>query len=97
MNMRLLAALATGLAAATISTSALAWEPIASCAPTWSTSPSQYHVNEDGYSRIDLETVRGIFADGFDEWERPCCSAWRATEAGLTSGVGEDNRNRQNI
>lgn len=97
MNMRILAALTTCLVAGTTASSAYAWEPLASCEPTWSTSPSQYHVNENGYSRIDLETVREIFADGFDEWERPCCSAWRATEAGLTTGTGEDNRNRQNI
>lgn len=76
---------------------AFAWQPLDSCRPVWSQQPSQYHVNQNGYSRIPLETVRSIFAAAFDEWSRPCCSDWEAVEMGLTSAVGEDNSARQNI
>ncbi len=76
---------------------AVAWTPLDRCAPTWDSVPSGYHVNQVGYSRIDLPTVRRIFADSMDEWARPCCSDWSATDLGLTTGVGEDGGNPQYI
>ncbi|MFT6400193.1 MAG: hypothetical protein ACJAYU_004963 [Bradymonadia bacterium] len=85
------------VAAFTVPSVANAWQPLASCSPTWSDQPSPYHVNSNGYSRIDLSTVRQVFRDAFAEWRRPCCSDWEAVEVGTTSGVAEDDTNRQNI
>ena len=73
-----------------------AWDPLTSCRPTWDVQPSPYHVNSSGYSEIDLATVRQIFRDSFEEWGRPCCSGWTATDAGTTTGVAEDGGS-QNI
>ncbi len=85
------------VAALTIPSAAFAWQPLDSCAPTWDDQPSPYYVNSNGYSRIDLSTVREVFRDSFAEWRRPCCSDWDAVEMGTTSGVAEDNSNSQNI
>jgi hypothetical protein len=79
------------------STSAHAFNPLDACEPVWSTQPSRYHINENGYSQMPLQTVRDLFAQGMDAWSAPCCSSWSAVEAGLTTGVGEDARNNQNI
>jgi hypothetical protein len=80
-----------------LTSDAHAFEPLDDCEPVWSTTPSRYHINEDGYSRIPLETIRDLFAEGMEAWSAPCCSEWEAEEAGLTSGVAEDGRNSQNI
>ncbi len=84
-----------GLAA--VPTTAMAFNPLDDCEPTWDAQPSRYHINENGYSQMPLQTVRDLFAQGMDAWSAPCCSSWSAEEAGLTSGVAEDGRNSQNI
>lgn len=76
---------------------AAAWTPIDSCRPVWSTRPSPYHVNSTGYSRIPFASVLSAFEAAFAEWSRPCCSSWRATYQGTTTGVATDSRNAQNI
>jgi len=90
----ILAAAAVGLL---VPAAASAYTTLDGCNPVWTTQPSPYHVNSSGYSRIDLPTVESIFETGFDAWTEPCCSAWRASYSGRTSGVGEDSDNRQNI
>jgi len=76
-----------------------AYNPLHPCAPVWSASdlPSAYHVNNQGYSRIPMDTMLDIFQRGFDEWARPCCSGFRARFAGMTDRVGEDSAAREHI
>lgn len=92
-----LAAAWAALALLAIAPSAHAWEPLDDCEPTWTTTPTPYHVNSAGYSQIPLSTIRSIFEDAFDEWARPCCSGFSAVEQGLTDRVGEDASAGQNI
>ncbi len=92
-----LRAAVAALIVAGLSAPALAFNPLDPCAPTWSTQPSPYWVNQDGYERIPFDTLLEIFDAGFDSWTAPCCSSWSAAYQGTSTRVGEDANASQNI
>ena len=71
---------------------ATAWTPLYTCNPTWpdNTLPVPYHVNENGISDWDMDELRQVYANSFEVWNAPCCSGFRATDAGLTGSTGEN-------
>lgn len=82
-----LVALATALVLVAPASEALAWTSSSNCGPTWdlSSGPNPWHLNQDGYSSLSIETVEDVLIESMDSWSEPCCSSWRASYQGRTS------------
>lgn len=78
---------------------ASAWAPLASCEPVWDLrgGPNGWYLNEDGYSKIDFNTVENVMIESMDAWSEPCCSGWSARYIGLTDGDPMNQNDRRHI
>lgn len=69
---------------------AQAFTPIRSCGggklSRWAPSklPLRWKLNAQGSQRMPIAKIEQIFKDSFREWERPCCSGFRASYRGLS-------------
>lgn len=54
----------------------------------WQSFPVDYYINEAGSDDFSFPQVETIINDSFDEWEKPCCSGFRARYQGTTTRTG---------